>query len=247
MRNTTISNNYIHDITYGNGKNHSDHFQTFGDCGSAGCRTAYNIVIEKNLCISTGADLQPFNLSNDSQSRIHDIDIRNNLFVNFGTQGNVGIPNMRIINNTFINVGTINGFALNILYGKGWDNTGLIIKNNIFMQTYDHPPFKGDSRTVHDNNYVIRNSGTKWFPISTFKETNGINGGDPMFVLFNGTLNCGTYNSTTHKCNNFDFSIRKTSPAKDHGARLTGFSTDKDGKTRPQGSSWDIGAYEYTQ
>jgi len=34
--------------------------------------------------------------------------------------------------------------------------------------------------------------------------------------------------------------------ATDHGLSLAAyFTTDKDGVTRPQGSAWDIGAYEF--
>jgi hypothetical protein len=36
--------------------------------------------------------------------------------------------------------------------------------------------------------------------------------------------------------------------AKDRGSMLPGqFSVDRDGRTRPQGSAWDIGAYEYVK
>ena len=41
-----------------------------------------------------------------------------------------------------------------------------------------------------------------------------------------------------------DFRLQSTSPAIDKGVTLTEFNTDFDGKTRPIGSAWDIGAYE---
>ena len=245
---SVISNNYIHDITYGNGANHSDNFQTFGDCGAVACQTMYNYLIENNLCISTGADLQPFNLSNDSQYEIHHITIRNNIFMNFGTQGNVGIPNMNIVNNTFIDVGTINQLAINIMYGRGWDNTNLVIKNNIFLYPYNKPPFNIDSRTTHNNNYVVRRSGTSYSKVTGWSETGGVYGGNPNFVNYIGTDTCGTYNATTHKCSNFDVSLTAISPAVDKGANLSSIwsnATDKDGVARPQGAAWDIGAYEF--
>jgi len=43
-----------------------------------------------------------------------------------------------------------------------------------------------------------------------------------------------------------DYHLRSTSPAVDAGTSLASiFTIDKDGNARPQGSAWDIGAYEY--
>ena len=42
-----------------------------------------------------------------------------------------------------------------------------------------------------------------------------------------------------------DFHLQKSSPAIDGGATLNLIKTDIDGKTRPQGKHFDIGAYEY--
>jgi parallel beta-helix repeat protein len=44
-----------------------------------------------------------------------------------------------------------------------------------------------------------------------------------------------------------DFHLMPTSPAVDKGADLsvTGFATDLDGISRPQGTAWDMGAYEF--
>jgi chitodextrinase len=42
-----------------------------------------------------------------------------------------------------------------------------------------------------------------------------------------------------------DFHLQSTSPAINAGATIASVTTDKDGVTRPQGSAYDIGAYEY--
>jgi hypothetical protein len=243
---SVISNNYIHDLSYGNGGNHSDHFQTFGDGGYV---TMYNYVIEKNVCISTGADLQPFNLSNDSKSGIHDLIIRNNIFMYFGTQGNIGVPNTSVYNNTFIDVGANNEMVLNMLYGGGFDDTGALIKNNIFLLTYNQDPFNVDARTTHTNNHTVRCSGSTYYTVTGWSETGGVMGQNPLFKSYTlGTHTCGTYNFSAHSCKNFDLHLTSTSPGKDTGADLSGVwsnATDIVGTSRPQNSGWDIGAYEY--
>jgi hypothetical protein len=42
-----------------------------------------------------------------------------------------------------------------------------------------------------------------------------------------------------------DFRLKQDSPLIDSAARLNEVPTDKDGITRPAGSGWDIGAYEF--
>ena len=250
---SVISNNYIHDITYGNGANHSDNFQTFGDCGSAECHTMYNYVIEKNLCISTGADLQPFNIENTSQD-FHDLTIRNNIFINFGTQGNIGSPCTYVYNNTFIDVGTINHFSLNMMHEQDDGNaycTGCVVKNNIFLMNFNGDPIVGTglSYTTHTNNHTVRWSGSTYNTRSGWTEMGGVMGQNPQFVNYTlGTYTCGTYDFVNHTCTNFDLHIASNSPDKDVGANLSSVwssATDIVGVSRPQGSGWDIGAYEY--
>jgi parallel beta-helix repeat protein len=53
--------------------------------------------------------------------------------------------------------------------------------------------------------------------------------GDPLFVNASGS----------------DFHLQSASPGRDKGVTLTVLTTDLEGTPRPQGSAYDIGAYEY--
>jgi len=55
--------------------------------------------------------------------------------------------------------------------------------------------------------------------------------------------------STSPPYQAINFKLQIGSDAIDAGTDLsfTGFSTDKDGISRPQGVAWDIGAYEYVE
>ncbi len=282
---STISNNYIHGFTIvDQPRRHSDCFQTFGDGGIV---VANNWIIEKNVAVSPGTtgvdsegvclvsdgtcgDMQPFNLSYDGEVGLHDITFRNNIWVNYGTQGNVGVPNTKFYNNTFINVAWINVNAgISFAYNPpAWDDTGCVVKNNLFVQNFNQDPFVVDARITHNNNYVTRYNGASpgdpvtFYAVTGWSETGGVNGGDPKLTsLTLGTcpgdwsessdctqINCGTYDFDNHTCSNFDLSLLTDSPAKDVGANLTSVwadATDIIDTARPQGNAWDIGAYEY--
>ena len=81
---------------------------------------------------------------------------------------------------------------------------------------------------VRKNNEDFEKTWVEWK--SYGYEVNGINALDPLFVSIA----------------NRDFRLQLGSPVIDAGTDLSAyFTTNKDGTTRPQGSAWDIGAYEY--
>ncbi len=225
-----IRGNHIHDIVLSSGSSsHMDVIQTFGVNGGE----AYNIIFEKNLITNFNGQMMMTENNNDPD--FHDWDIRNNIYVNADMQMNIGIPNLRFYNNTFYNVGSLNNLVMYMYNSPGKGNyTGTQIKNNIFISSsgissYGQVISGGSSfpNVQVSNNFISRIN--TWGTLSGFNDSTGVNGGNPEFV-----------NAAAG-----DFNLLSGSPAINRGANLTGFNNDYANATRPQGSAWDIGAFEF--
>ncbi len=222
-----IRNNYIHDITFSPGSSaHMDIFQTYGDNGDA----CYNYVIENNLCIHSQG--QMFNLE-ETGANIHDIIFRNNVWAKFSQNGNIKMPNVQFYNNTFYDVG--------FFYNSSMNCSGTVFKNNMFIGL--HGWYNNTDYSVGANGNLFRIAGgyTWTLQYNFFSQLNGI--ALKTFDNQTGGINGGAINFTNAAIN--DFTLLSNSPVIDHGTTLTGFNYDLIGITRPQGSGWDIGAYEY--
>jgi hypothetical protein len=80
------------------------------------------------------------------------------------------------------------------------------------------------------NNIVCNSAGTN-LSVMTQNVSNNLTASCPAFANAAGT----------------DFHLASGSIAIDQGTTLAEVPTDKDGVTRPQGSAYDIGAYEFGQ
>jgi hypothetical protein len=224
---------------------HSDCYQTWGGPGY----TSNNVIIENNVCHDGD---QPGNMSLDGVASAG-ITIRNNIFYNFTNQFGLGIPNTKVYNNVFWRTATSTNFTA--LGTSGWGTTvpGIEVKNNFFIgcgvdwYNYDYGTGYGVTATLAgaSNNYYARGDSIScgdqpnctsigtipWGAVNfaLASEPSMINGGNPLFTDY------GTY----------DFTFQATSPAKDAGTIIASFAVDKNGVSRPQGTAWDIGAYEY--
>ena len=229
-----IRKNYIHDILHSPDNvndPHIDFFQTW--------ETAYDIVFEKNLCVSpntTGSN--QIAMISQSAGKVGNLIFRNNIFI----MNDPGYSPIRIEGNTD-STGYAEDFVIvnNVfVHPNGIGTAGIIlkdtkrakIKNNIF---YDYG--NSDYSYIYlEKNVVDLEAGYNCIYKS---DAEAPKGGpypndlwmvDPNFVDFAG----------------MNFRLKENSSLIDAGVNLSEAPEDYDGMSRPQGSSSDIGAFEHS-
>ncbi len=203
--------------------NHADFVQTF-DINTPGTIATDNL-IEYNY-VHDSPTRQLFMLSQmHSSSRFENWTFRNNIFANTapGFSATVGI---NLYNNIFYNVGTLSHTYAAFI------GLGSIAFNNAFLSGTAGLLYSGGANPNIDYNYFanITNNyaAPSYFNVSSIG-THNILGGTPDFV--NEALQ--------------DFHLKPGSRIIDAGIAPAISFVDYDGVSRPQGSAWDIGAYEY--
>jgi hypothetical protein len=119
-------------------------------------------------------------------------------------------------------------------------NNALIINNTL----YNNRAFgiRLDLGTSHSTNSIVRNNILYNNGNSGLATINGVEVGNaPSYTAdHNLTTDPKFVNAGAN-----DFTLQSTSPALDAGITLSAVPTDFNGVPRPQGASYDIGAYEY--
>jgi hypothetical protein len=266
---TKILHNYIHDM-------HMvvDDGVANNDYGANGCiihatdaEIAYN---QFTNCKHTSTDYTYDGGAIDTFGTADRVNVHHNIatgclgFFEAGSSGGGSINNATIWNNIVLNCGSAQGPAFMMLHNGGsfpitlsgivaCNNTivdkqtspqnwtvidfmsapapgQVVIENNIFYMTnfvFFARLYTGGNIT-HDHN-IYRLNGASY-------SDNGIGLGpqesdtDPLFVNVSGN----------------DFHLQSSSPARDTGVIIALVTNDYAGTTRPQGSGYDMGAYEWT-
>ena len=142
-----------------------------------------------------------------------------------GYEGGSGIDNNIIRNNILSNCGWYG-----IYNGSGTNNK---IYNNVFYRNEAGGFHQGDGGDTIRNNIMYLNGGDGDF--HDFTGTNVVShnliGVNPLFVNPSGG----------------DFHLQSGSPAINAGVSLSEVPQDFEGTVRPQGSAYDIGAFEYRE
>lgn len=121
-------------------------------------------------------------------------------------------------------------------------STNIVIKNNIDIKTYQGIYASTSSNVIAiDGNMRDMGESTYYGRLGTFSYS---------LSDWNSRSQVGTDYENNPELADMtaippDYTITNISPAYDKGVTLSEFSTDIEGTTRPQGSAWDIGAYEY--
>jgi hypothetical protein len=217
----TIRKNHIHDINCEDPENvspHIDCFQTWGP--------AYDIVFEQNFCENLNENMAGFMIE-EVNGPVRDLIIRNNVIQTFTHLNVFDCENMTIVNNTLtsdLSYASHNQRAVELV-----NSPNATIKNNIFYDIYsDHLEMDGASQQGLDVGYnnVYRSDGQ---PPEGTPWSHDLWNVNPMFV--DAAAN--------------DFHLQSNSPCIDAGIDA-GVIEDFDGNSRPQGTGYDIGAYEHT-
>jgi hypothetical protein len=150
---------------------------------------------------------------------------------------------VQVLNNTFISLGprAAGKYAIS-MYGRDVPNN-LKVYNNAFINFYYayYDMYGTDLRAAKWDNNCYYNMTVFAVVGNTVYDT---------FSAWKSYLGGGTDREGSSKWANpllqINYRPRSDSPLIDAGKNLQGiFLSDKDGVPRPQGSAWDIGAYEY--
>jgi len=254
-----IRKNYIHDIKYGlpgvnldpndpnniynmsndyNDNPHIDCFQTWYD--AAYNEAGSNIIFEQNLCENLQSQAanesgNGFMLAGGSNN----LTIKNNIIKAYGginTGGTGNAHHLFVYNNVWINDLSFKQFYPNaIVLGNAPYS---VVKNNIFYnQPYKTISISNDATGIEvDYNLAYNSDGstppcfqTVGWVCQNPVPAHDLWKVDPQFV----NLNAG------------DYHLQSSSPCIDAGIDV-GLTSDYDGNSRPRGTGYDIGAYEYS-
>jgi parallel beta-helix repeat protein len=242
--NVRISNNYVHDLTSSNLCSNSnggagiDH----AEVNSTGNETIGNTVHHIGLGCTGGTNpgihgiYQASPNSIVANNVIHDV--RNHGIVVYksgGAPGGVTIFG-NMVYNADVGISSINGSG-NKIYNNIVRNIGccaLRIKDSSSIWANNTVYASGVGIEIGSSGNTIRNNiayqnGTNISGGSGNTLSNNLNGTDPKFVNAGGG----------------DFRLQSTSPAINAGTAVSEVTADFGGVARPQGSAYDIGAYEY--
>jgi Right handed beta helix region len=226
-----ITQNYIHDIQWGNTYNpdpHTDCFQTWGTSDGP----TSGIIIERNFC------RYPYtsdSINNEAGSiealdgSTGNITIRNNVFADMRQGFNIGsgVGPMLVLNNTWDHI-----TWETVIFSDTRSSADQII-NNVFYDVGSggdsYACIPGGNPTIATNDFFLPGGATP----GNYCSNAPFISEDPMFAAYGDSTGAGA-----------DYHLQSASPIKDSGTALSTVPNDYDGTARPVGPGYSIGAFE---
>jgi hypothetical protein len=223
-------NNRVHDIRsdeLGNLAPHIDCIETWGP--------ATNMLFEQNVCDMEDTDYVPVQAAQieNGSGMVNNITFRNNVFMNVRVGIHVeklassDITSVQIANNTFYRI------THQAILFEGRSSGA--VENNAFYDVGSH-----------EDSYVTMNPDSKEVVVGYNAQSMsdgrapGTRGSHVPYPRDIWGVDLGFVNAAGK-----DFHLLPKSPLRDAGVPLKDVTTDFEGVPRPQGSAYDIGAYEH--
>lgn len=232
--NVKILKNYVHDVNVISDCSYS------GDGISIQDLSVQNVLIDDNLVYNVGPAACPnqFGITAKGQNNT----VSNNIMVGNGSgfewHSGTDSTGSVVVNNTFVN-----NKRLGALIDTTPPYTAILLENNIFVNNGNNTDnglcgldnYGNGSITITTNLFYGNLPGAYCIDAGPHptQDPSGQKYADPQFVNNTGD-NCGNYH------------LQSSSPAIDAGTSGSAPAIDFDRTSRPQGSGYDIGAYEYT-
>jgi len=232
--------NYVHDNNFGNGPMLSFNCnQAWEENLTSRDIYFYNNYIDVTTYPSRAIGV--FETGENSELFYFNNVVNGGMALNGGGSVYAASGNLHYWNNTLYNTGGGGNVSASLffycmdIYGHTYCPDGLDLKNNIiYSDTPAHSRYY--IRNATTNGLNIQNNNNLWYGLGDFTSISNqnvtlgpdsINNQNPLFVT------------------NTDFQLQSASVARDAGMTIPEVLRDMNSAARPQGSAYDIGAYEY--
>jgi len=199
--------------------NHDDGFQSWSyGSGGVGTGTVLNVALHGNTIINYEDPNQPY------KGNLQGVGLFDGMFENWVVENNL------VITNHWHGISFYGAINCKIINNTVIDND-LAPSPDPWIMIHDHKNGTPSSGVIVRNNIA-----------TDYSITGGVTEDHNIEITMN---DASTY-FLNPSGGSGDYHLNSTSPAIDAGSGDDAPNIDKDGVTRPQGSGWDLGCYEYS-